>query len=453
MNLTLANRVIWNGIFRLRSEALWVFIGQTGTALGGLFGVKILTHVLSPLEFGRLALANTVVLLIGVNLFGPLGQGFMRFWSISLDRGETKDFVFIAKHYTRFAIRIILCIGLILAIFSLLAREMDWTVLLSISLIVGTLTGWFGVRISILIAARKRKIVALVNTGNAFVKPMIAASAVIFLMPKAVLAMLGHLMTACVIAYIVEYFYRKTVIDDLRFSSPSIDEAKQNGELGREILGFSWPFFVWGIFSWIHQSCDRWALQAYHGADVVGAFSVITLLAVYPLIFSASFLSSLFIPIAYERAGNLNSCTSIKSANQILYVMTGSYIIGACILIILFAFFHDVVVLLISNVKYVRFSYLLPGLTSAWAFFYLGQMLSGFGLLANKPRKYIFPILVSGMIAAITTFYLSAKSGPVGVVWGLSIAGFVYALWFMIIAFRLSNSISKSDQYIMAHER
>ena len=442
MNLTLVNRVARDRIFRLGSEALWVFIGQTGIALGALFGVKILTHVLSPFEFGRLALANTVVLLIGINLFGPLGQGLMRFWSISRDRGEVKDFVFIAKRYTRFAIHIVLCIGLILAIFSLFAQEMDWTVLLMISLIVGTLTGWFGVKISVLMAARKRKIVALVNTGNAFFKPMVAASVVIFLMPKAAFAMLGHVMTACVIAYIVEHFYRKTVTDDLRSSSPSIGEAKKNSELGREILGFSWPFFVWGIFGWIHQSCDRWSLQAYHGADVVGAFSVITLLAVYPLIFGSSFLSTLFVPIAYERAGGLYSYGSMKSANQILLVMTILYVIGAIILIVLFGIFHHLFVLFISNTNYVRFSHLLPGLATSWAFYYLGQMLSGFGFLANEPRIYVLPILTSGMVAATTTFYLSAKMGPVGVVWGLGISGFTYALWCMVIAFRLLNSVS-----------
>jgi O-antigen/teichoic acid export membrane protein len=98
-------------------------------------------------------------------------------------------------------------------------------------------------------------------------------------------------------------------------------------------------------------------------------------------------------------------------------------------------------VLLISNVNYTEFSPLLPGLTAAWAFFYLGQILSGFGLLAKRPKRYMLPIVVSAIIASITTFYLSKRYGPVGVVWGLGISGFVYAVWFMAIGFRLSNSI------------
>ena len=127
--------------------------------------------------------------------------------------------------------------------------------------------------------------------------------------------------------------------------------------------------------------------------------------------------------------------------------MTGAYIIGASVLILAFLFFHNEVVLLMSNVNYTEFSSLLPGLTAAWAFFYLGQMFSGFGLLANKPKKYILPIVVSAIVAAITTFYLSKRCGPVGVVWGLGISGFVYAMWFMAIGFRLSNSIRVNPGY------
>jgi O-antigen/teichoic acid export membrane protein len=61
-------------------------VGQIGTGIAGLVGVKVLTNVLGPGEFRRLALANTVVVLVSTNcLFGPLGQGLMRFWSICQD--------------------------------------------------------------------------------------------------------------------------------------------------------------------------------------------------------------------------------------------------------------------------------------------------------------------------------------------------------------------------------
>ena len=435
------SRSYWIQILRLRSEALWVFVGQLGTAMGVLFGVKILTQVLDPLEFGRLALANTVVLLIGTNLFGPLGQGFMRFWSISQERGQVEEFVITSNRYARVLIAIILGVSLILLIFSSFTGWLGWPVLITVSLLVGALTGYLGLRLSVFLAARKRKVVALANTGAAFLKPLIATFFVITLVSNANCVMWGYLVAIFAVMCVIEHFYRKTIRDALTASRTSEKPRPGYGNLGREILTFSWPFCVWGIFGWIHQSCDRWSLQAFHGSDVVGAFSVIAVLAVYPLIFGANFLNNLFLPIAYERAGNLTSSASIQSANKVLYLMTGVYVIGASTLIIVFLFLHGEVVLLMSNVNYTEFSSLLPGLTAAWAFFYLGQMFSGFGLLANKPKKYILPILVSALTAACATFILSKGYGPVGVVWGLGIAGTVYAAWFVAIGFRLTHSI------------
>lgn len=62
-------------ILKLTPEALWVFIEQAGIAIAAFVGVKLLTQVLDPSEFGRLALANTMAMLIGTSFFGPLGQG------------------------------------------------------------------------------------------------------------------------------------------------------------------------------------------------------------------------------------------------------------------------------------------------------------------------------------------------------------------------------------------
>ena len=206
----------------------------------------------------------------------------------------------------------------------------------------------------------------------------------------------------------------------------------------------AWPFCVWGIFGWIHQSCDRWSLQAFHGADVVGAFSIISILASYPLIFGANLLSNLFIPIAYQRAGDGKSRSVVQSAYRVLFLMTGLFVLWACFVIMLFTFFHSNIVLLLSNLKYVAFSGLLPGLTAAWGFFYLGQVFSSFGLLAKRPATYILPIIVSALLAATTTFFFSKARGAEGVVWGLGISGFVYAVWFMGIGLSLVRRSKQS---------
>ena len=114
--------------------------------------------------------------------------------------------------------------------------------------------------------------------------------------------------------------------------------------------------------------------------------------------------------------------------------MSGLYIIGAVLLILLYSFFHRWLILTISSEQYTVYSGLLPWLTGVWALYYLGQMVSGFGLLANKPVLYMAPIITSGSLASVLTFLLSSKYGVIGVVWGLGISSFVYAIWFSSIA-------------------
>jgi hypothetical protein len=123
-------------------------------------------------------------------------------------------------------------------------------------------------------------------------------------------------------------------------------------------------------------------------------------------------------------------------------MMSALYGLGSLVLIILFALFHETVVLLMSRSEYVRFSYLLPTLTLSWAFFYLGESLAAFGFVAKKPKIYILPKVISAIMAALGSFYFSFEMGARGVVWALGISGIFYATWCAIIAYGLFVKMS-----------
>lgn len=422
-------------LWSLSPEALWVFVGQVGTAIAGLLGVKMLTNVLGPREFGMLALANTLVALISTNfLFGPLGQGIMRMWSISKERGDLGAFYAALNRYGRYAISASILLTFALVAVVIPTKGIDWAALLAISMAVGIASGWLGLRISVLTASRQRQRVAFLDIGNAFLRPIIATLLVLMIAVSALWAMAGYLMATFGVVVFAERFYRRIVSD----TAPSTFILNHPvSPVGKIIISYSWPFAIWGIFGWIHMSCDRWSLQTFYGAEVVGAFAVISQLATFPVAFGSGFLSVLFTPIAFQRAGDIANRQNVASANKILGGLTCAFILGVVILVSLFSVFHYSLVVLISNIQYAKFSFLLPWLTVAWAFFYLGQLLCTFGLLANRPQIYILPKLLSSIIATIGTFYLSAEIGPSGVIWGLTIAGLVYAIWCTIIAWKL----------------
>lgn len=426
-------------IFRLGAEAFWVLGGQIGVAVGGIIGIKVLTHLLSPHEFGKLSIANTIILLIGINLFGPMGQGLLRFWSIAQDRQDLGDYVRISKKFIRLLILTIFVLALALAATMRIFKLQEWAFVLSLAMIVGAFSGWGSIRLSTLMAARRRKNAAIINATTAFAKPIFAAALMIIFFKRAELAMIGFLIAAFLSSYAAEFYFKNTVATrHNKFGT--LEKEKKTDNMGYEILKFSYPFFIWAIFAWIHQSCDRWSLITFYGADVVGAFSVIAQLSVYPIVFGSNFLSTYFLPIAYQRAGELNSKAALKNANKILYGMIGLFVFGTVILFFIFNTYHRQIVLFVSNTDYLRYSYLLPSLTIVWSLYYLGQLLTSFGLLVIKPHKYLLPIITSGLISVITTFFLSFHIGPVGVVMGLGISGLLYSAWCLTIAKKLIKS-------------
>lgn len=419
---------------RIQKEAAWIIIGQAGTAVAGILGIKLLTNVLGPAEFGKLALANTLIALISTNfLFGPFGAGIMRFWAISKNKSNLKGFYAASKQLKQQIIIISIVVSIVLTVFTAFFKDMEWAALFAVSTAAGIFSGWMGLRLAVFTAARKRPLVACLNIGNAFSRPVIAACLVLLISVSAFWAMAGYLVAAILLVLVAEWFY----VNIVSSTSTSISDKITAPDIKKDIISFSWPFVIFASFSWVHLSCDKWALQSFHGPDIVGAFAVVSQLAVYPLVFGSGFLSTLIVPVAYERAGDLTQYQKLISAYRLLAFIAIAYISGLVLLMWFFFIFHHKLILLISNIKFAEFSFLLPWITGAWGLFYLGQVLSNFGMLANKTSVYIAPKIVAAIIAGISTFYLSARYGASGVVWGIALAGFVYAFWCLVVAIKL----------------
>ena len=422
-------------ILRIGSEATWVLGGQIGVALGGLVSVKVLTQLLTPYEYGRFSIANTVILLIGVNLFGPLGQGMMRYWAIVQHQASFVEYARVSWRLIKSLLYISILLSLVAGLILVVLQRYDWIWLIPLALICGAFYGWTATRLSTLVAARRRMHVSLTNILVAFAKPALAALLVFFIARDATIALLGFLIVSCGSAAAGEILFRK-LSNHTRLLSDKPDETT-GSRLKESILRFSTPFWIWSFFAWAHQSCDRWALLSFEGTDAVGAYTVLAQLAYYPLVFGSGFLSNFFIPIAYQRAGSLDSHGKVHAGHRVLMAMSMLYLAGAGSLILLFYLFHRQIVLLISNQAYVSYSFLLPVLTGVWSIYYFGQVLSGFGFLANRPQLYILPIVFSGILATTASFGLASNFGIIGIIWALGISGCVYAAWCLFIAKKL----------------
>lgn len=133
------NRSFFQSLFdrvsMVKKEAVWVFIGQIGMAIGTIMTIKLMTYVLHPSEFGRLMLANTIVVLIQTNLYGPFTHSLMRFWSISVERHDIRSFDTSASFFMT-AISGIVLVGIFGILMSMAFVDHQWSLLVIISLLV-----------------------------------------------------------------------------------------------------------------------------------------------------------------------------------------------------------------------------------------------------------------------------------------------------------------------------
>ena len=420
-------------------------VQQFGSAVAAFIGLKLLTRLLGTAEFGSLAVQNTLIAFIGTTMFGAFGQGLLRFYSVCSERGQLRSFYALGHRLT-------VTLGLVALGLMLLGITATWiggqkghdAPSVAVSSLAGLFAGLLGLKTTVFFASRQRKTVALLCVGDMLLKPLIASLLILVIAPKSLVALCGYCVGTLAVLCVAELLYRRETGLN---KGDSVDKAGGDANvavLWKEMWAYSWPFAVWAVFGWVHLSCDRWVLRAFYGPAVVGAFAVVSQMSAFGLAGGAGFLTSLFGPIAFQRAGNLKGEGNLVGASRVLVLATAIYIMGVATLVGLFAACHDWLVLLVSNEAFLTYSHLLPWLTLAWGLFYLGQMLVQWGFLVRKTASYILPKCIAAVVALVLSIALTPEKGPDGIVWALGAAGLVYAVWCGYIAVKVMMATKPS---------
>lgn len=421
------------------SEMGWVVFGQVGLAAGYILAIKLISTVLDVEEFGRFALGLTLINLVQLTLFTPLAQGLMRYWSISVQQSNLGVFQEVSG---RWMIRLVA--ASILAALVLMAGVIGlhgegWAGVIGLSMVAGAMGGCVNGDIFILNANRSRKAAAWFNVFSACLRPGVGFVLAIGCWRTAEAVLLGYGLVSLLMAFASRAFLRGWI-------SKSVDRSAESEPmrqmLSNRILAFSWPFLPLGIFSWIQQSADRWALQATLGAEAVGRFAVVSQMAFYPMVFLSGILQLFFMPIAYSKAQERSGST--EGSFRVMIWLLGGFLLLASLIVGFLGLFQEELVLLISRSAYAGYHDYLPAMGGAWGLYYLGVVLSGFGFVAEKTRIYLPSGLASAIVAAIGCLLGASAFGPKGVVIALWLSGSLYAAWNGWVSFRIVNDIRKA---------
>ncbi|MCX5716345.1 MAG: hypothetical protein NTV07_05780, partial [Candidatus Omnitrophica bacterium] len=166
----------WEKVLRLRPEAFWVFVTQVGIVVAGLIGVKMLTNLLGPSEYGRLSIANTMIALIGTSFFVPFSQGLLRFWSIAKERENLNVFYSAERKISHLLFFGALTVAVVLFLIAQYTSSLNGSLLVILALLTGTISGLISLKTGIFTANRRRAAVALLSIGTFLFRPLLAAA-------------------------------------------------------------------------------------------------------------------------------------------------------------------------------------------------------------------------------------------------------------------------------------
>ncbi len=404
---------------RAGGEFSLIVIGEVTAVLGNLAGVRILTGLLSPRDYGELALAMTAAMLTNQLIFAPIGNAAGRFFAPAREARKLHSYgVALGSLVAGGAVLAgVLAVVVSVVLGSLGYAHWRWFVISAFSFAI--FCGANDIANGVQCAARQRAVVALHAGAAPWCRFLIAAALLETIGRDGVVAMAGYAIAMGLVACSQWAFgrgLREAAIPDV--DHPMVWRGR--------LLQFAWPFMTWGVFTWAQQASDRWALGMLASAKAVGLYAVVFQLGYYPMSFITNLLVQFVAPILYERAGDASDPKRLNDArhtNRKLVVV--SVVVTAAAFLLLIPL-HPLIFRLFTAPAYTSVSYLFPWLVLSGGLFAAGQLASLDFLNSLNTHRLILPKIATALIAVLLNFAGAYRYGLSGVVAANVIFSFLY---------------------------
>lgn len=283
---------------RLSSEAFWVAFGIFFSTLGTFVGVRLLTSILDPSEYGRLALAISCAMGVSYSVGTGLSAGIMRFYSVALLDGR-------AGWYWRSIRRILIVIGILFGMLVAVASiglllagsGIDKILMWILALLFGGLLVVNASGDALQTGARNRKLFSLHQNLFGWGRFLVAYLFVVVWQGTAVVALTGFVAAALLVLASQIFWVKRKIL-----AGWSKEESQKDSS--KEFFHYVWPILVGGIFVWLQMFADRWALTLFRTLDEVGVYFALYQVSYAPMLYFSVFLINLLSPIFYGKIGD-----------------------------------------------------------------------------------------------------------------------------------------------------
>ena len=413
---------------RLFKEGFWIVLGQAIAILGSLVGIRILTGLMDPAVYGELALGITAVILINQVVLGPLCNGAIRFYAPAVEQGNFGGYLNAVRRLVLFSTAVIILVALLAAVGLLIAGRMKWIVVLAAAFIFAIFSGYNSILSGIQNAARQRFVVAFHQGAEPWARFLVAAGLVIVFGATSAVAMIGFSIAIIFVLASQLLFFRKIIfINDVC--------AHQEKIWLKQIWNFSWPFSIFGVFTWMQLVSDRWALGIFSTMQDVGKYAALYQLGYYSISMVTGMAVQFFAPIFYQRAGDARDNQRNVNVNMLSWRLVTFVFAGIGIVFFITLLFHSQIFLFFVAKKYSSVSYLLPWMLLSGGIFAAGQIMAINLQSQMKTREMMTAKIVTALVGVGLNFAGAFLYGTSGII----IASILFSLFFFIWMAALSR--------------
>lgn len=418
-------------ILRLSREGLWIVLGQGLLVVGSLVGVRVLTGLLQPAAYGELALALTVATFAGQFVFGPLGQGAIRFYAPARERRRLEGYFAGLRSWTVAATAGLALVGVIAVVGLAAAGRVHLAVVAGTAFLFAIVAGCNSILNGVQNAARQRAVVAFHRGLEAWAKFLVAAGLILLVGATSPAALVGYSI-AVVVVLGSQYLF-------LRRVAPAGEEDTSDGRAWRrQIWAYSWPFATWGIFTWAQLASDRWFLELFTSTRDVGLYAVLFRLGYYPVQVVSAMALQMVTPVFFQRAGDGRDLRRTARVRKSIWWLLGLVLCGTAAGALLADIFHAQIFSILAGSRYASVSGLLPWVFVASGLFAAGQVVA-ISRLTRLESRALMPVKVTTGVLGIGLNLVGAwLYGLEGIVVAGAAFGFVY-LFLMVVDERRGN--------------
>lgn len=423
---------------RLAKEGVWVLSGQAASIIGALVLVRILTEYLEPAQYGQLALGLTVAGLVNQVVMGGVTAGIGRFYSIAAERNDLPSYLHASQRLMGYATSAVVTIALVLMGGLLWLGYSPWMGLASAALVFSVLSGYNASLSGIQNAARQRVVAAFHGGLDAWLKILLAVGVMLWLGNSGTAVVLGYALSSLVVTGSQLFFLRRLI-------RPQDEKPRIFTNWGRQIWAYSWPFSIWGVFTWAQQISDRWALQAFASTQDVGLYAVVFQLGYTPIGLATGMAMTFLGPILYQRSGSATDLSRNLSVHRIAWRITFAGLLMTALAFVLSLLLHEWIFQVLVATKYHAVSYSLPWMVLAGGIFAAGQMLALKLMSEMKSAAMTVAKIVTAILGVGLNIYGASQFGLQGVVAALVAFSSIYFFWMAWLSRLPPASVNKYE--------